>query len=151
MNKPSDSLSSILDFFKEAIPDPQAKNFRTQFGCHLEEIAETLEQIESENPADNMLLGYLLQGIKGAGEHFKKSDGKLNIKDRIEFLDGLCDTNVTATGLGYMAGMDMVGAQTEVNRSNLSKFDENGKAILDNNRKVIKGPNYSKPDLKIFV
>ena len=39
----------------------------------------------------------------------------------------------------------------EVNRSNNSKFGEDGQPILDKNLKLIKGPNYSKPDLKIFV
>ena len=145
------SAQSTQDWMAKWCPEPKEKNLRTQFGVHLEEFAETLEQISSPNPQDQMLLGYLTQAIKQAGEHFKKSDGVLIIKDRIEFLDGLCDTMVTSIGLGHMARMDVAGGFAEVNRSNWSKFDENGNPVLDENLKLVKGSNYSKPELKTFI
>jgi hypothetical protein len=49
-----------------------------------------------------------------------------------------------------MLDMDVLGALEEVNRSNFSKF-ENGKAVFDENGKITKGKNYSKPNLKPFV
>ncbi len=49
-----------------------------------------------------------------------------------------------------MFDMDIVGALQEVNRSNYSKF-VNGRAVFDENGKIKKGPDYSKPDLTKFV
>jgi hypothetical protein len=45
-----------------------------------------------------------------------------------------------------MFDMDIVGALREVNRSNYSKF-VNGRAVFDENGKIKKGADYSKPDL----
>ena len=47
-----------------------------------------------------------------------------------------------------MLGYDMDAAIDEVDRSNWSKFDEDGKPIFNENGKVMKGPNYTKPKLK---
>ena len=63
----------------------------------------------------------------------------------------LCDQIVTAVGVAHCAGMKIVDGLHEVNRSNWSKFDENGEPILDETRKIIKGPNYTKPDLTLLV
>lgn len=146
-----DSVQDCMNFFKKGFPETSPKNFRTQNGIFLEEIAETLEQLEASSPEDQMLLTYLTAAIKQAGEHLKNSNGVIGIKDRVAFLDGLCDVMVTAVGSARHANMDIVGGFAEVNRSNNSKFGENGEPILDKNLKLIKGPNYSKPDLKIFV
>jgi hypothetical protein len=145
------TIASTNDFFSKLMPEPKDKNIRTQLGCHLEEIAEMLREIAGKDGGETMLLTVLSQSIEQAGTYFKGSDGPLIIKDRVEFLDGLCDQIVTATGIGNYLKMDVPGGLAEVNRSNFSKFGENGLPILDENKKMVKGPNYSKPDLKIFV
>lgn len=71
-------------------------------------------------------------------------------EQRIGLLDALCDQIVTATGVGTFLGMNVPGAMDEVNRSNYSKFVD-GQPIFNENRKVMKGPNYTKPDLTPFV
>jgi hypothetical protein len=58
----------------------------------------------------------------------------------------LADQIVTAVGIASMLDMDIVGALQEVNRSNYSKF-VNGRAVFDENGKIKKGADYSKPDL----
>lgn len=146
-----DSVQDCMDFFKKGFPQSGPKNFRTQIGIFFEEIGETMGQLQASSPEDEMLLTYLTAAIVQAGEHLKNSDGVIGIKDRVEFLDGLCDVMVTAVGAARHANMDIVGGFAEVNRSNNSKFGEDGEPILDKNLKLIKGPNYSKPDLKIFV
>lgn len=148
----SDSpLHDTNAFFQTLNPQPGEKNVRTQLGCHIEEFSEMLDQIEGKDVPEQLLLAYLNQAIKQAADYFKKSDGPLIIKDRVEFLDAIGDQLVTATGVGNYLKMDVPGALAEINRSNFSKFGEDGKPILDENKKMMKGPNYSKPDLKIFV
>lgn len=151
MEKELDSVQDCMNFFMKGFPQSGPKNFRTQMGIVFEEFAETLETLSSQNQGDQMLFTYLGQAIKQAGEHFKNTDGDIIIKDRVAFLDGLCDVMVTVVGAGRHANMDIVGGFKEVNRSNNSKFGENGEPILDKNLKLMKGPFYSKPELKSFV
>ena len=151
MDTQKDSIEVCMDFFKKGYPKSDPKNFRTQLGVHFEEIAEMMAALSPFSHEDIMLIHYVGEAIKGMAHHFKTTDDVIGIKDRVEFLDGLCDTMVTSVGLGRHANMDVPNAFKEVNRSNHSKFGENGEPILDNNLKLIKGPFYSKPELKSFV
>jgi len=146
-----DSVQDCMDFFQKAFPKSGPKNFRTQLGVVFEEIGETLATLEASAQEDQMLINYLQLAIVQAGEHFKNSDGVIGIKDRVAMLDGICDIMVTVIGLGRHANMDVPNAFKEVNRSNNSKFGDNGEPLLDKNLKLIKGPNYTKPELKSFV
>lgn len=70
--------------------------------------------------------------------------------NRQAILDALADQIVTATGVGVFLGMNVPGALDEVNRSNYSKF-ENGEPVFNENKKVMKGKNYTPPDLSKFI
>jgi hypothetical protein len=59
----------------------------------------------------------------------------------------VCDQIVTGIGAAYCAKMLPVTALEKVDKSNWSKFDEHGRAIRNGSGKIIKGPNYEKPDL----
>ena len=54
-------------------------------------------------------------------------------------------------GAGHAFGIDLDKCFDEVQNSNMSKLDENGKPIYNESGKVMKGPNYFKPDLSKFV
>ena len=54
-------------------------------------------------------------------------------------------------GAGHAFGIDLDKCFEEVQNSNMSKLDENGKPIYNEAGKVMKGPNYFKPDLSKFV
>lgn len=70
--------------------------------------------------------------------------------NRLALLDALADQIVTATGVGTFLGMNVPGALAEVNRSNYSKF-EDGEPIFNENKKVMKGKDYTPPDLSSFI
>ena len=72
-------------------------------------------------------------------------------KDIIEVADALTDLLYVVYGAGHSFGIDLDKCFTEVQRSNLSKLDIDGKPIYNENGKVMKGPNYSKPNLKQFL
>ena len=72
-------------------------------------------------------------------------------KDIIEVADALTDLLYVVYGAGHAFGIDLNKCFAEVQRSNLSKLDINGKPIYNENGKVMKGPNYSKPNLKQFL
>ena len=75
----------------------------------------------------------------------------MNNKDLLEVADALTDILYVTYGAGHAFGIDLDKCFDEVQNSNMSKLDENGKPIYNQNGKVMKGPNYFKPDLSIFV
>ena len=72
-------------------------------------------------------------------------------KDLLEVADALTDILYVTYGAGHAFGIDLDRCFDEVQSSNMSKLDKNGKPIYNENGKVMKGPNYFKPDLAKFV
>ena len=72
-------------------------------------------------------------------------------KDLLEVADALTDILYVTYGAGHAFGIDLDKCFDEVQNSNMSKLDENGKPIYNEHGKVMKGPNYFKPDLSKFV
>ena len=72
-------------------------------------------------------------------------------KDLLEVADALTDILYVTYGAGHAFGIDLDKCFEEVQNSNMSKLDENGNPIYNNSGKVMKGPNYFKPDLTKFV
>ena len=75
------------------------------------------------------------------------------IKDKnlLEVADALTDILYVTYGTGHAFGINLDECFDEVQNSNMSKLDGNGKPIYNNSGKVMKGPNYFKPDLSKFV
>ena len=72
-------------------------------------------------------------------------------KDLLEVADALTDILYVTYGAGHAFGIDLDKCFEEVQNSNMSKLDKNGKPIYNESGKVMKGPNYFKPDLSKFV
>ena len=72
-------------------------------------------------------------------------------KDLLEVADALTDILYVTYGAGHAFGINLDKCFNEVQNSNMSKLDENGKPIYNESGKVMKGPNYFKPDLSQFV
>ena len=81
-------------------------------------------------------------------EEFKEA---IRNKDLKEVADALTDILYVTYGAGHAFGIDLDKCFDEVQNSNMSKLDENGKPIYNESGKVMKGPNYFKPDLSKFV
>ena len=71
--------------------------------------------------------------------------------DLLEVADALTDILYVTYGAGHAFGINLDKCFDEVQNSNMSKLDENGKPIYNDSGKVMKGPNYFKPDLSKFV
>lgn len=68
--------------------------------------------------------------------------------DIVEIADALTDILYVVYGAGHAYGIDLDDCFDEVHRSNMSKLGEDGKPIYREDGKVMKGPNYSAPDLE---
>mgnify|MGYP001241482372 FL=1 len=86
--------------------------------------------------------------IKEELEELKEA---FNNKDLLEVADALTDILYVTYGAGHALGIDLDKCFEEVQNSNMSKLDENGKPIYNDSGKVMKGPNYFKPNLYKFL
>ncbi len=75
----------------------------------------------------------------------------INKKDLLEVADALTDILYVTYGAGHAFGIDLDKCFEEVQNSNMSKLNQDGKPIYNDAGKVMKGPNYFKPDLSKFV
>ena len=71
--------------------------------------------------------------------------------DLLEVADALTDILYVTYGAGHAFGIDLDKCFDEVQNSNMSKLGENGEPIYNESGKVMKGPNYFKPNLSKFT
>ena len=86
--------------------------------------------------------------IKEELEEFKEA---MENKDLLEVADALTDILYVTYGAGHAFGIDLNKCFEEVQNSNMSKLGKDGKPIYNESGKVMKGPEYFKPDLTKFV
>ena len=75
----------------------------------------------------------------------------MNNKDLLEVADALTDILYVTYGAGHAFGIDLDKCFEEVQNSNMSKLGEDGRPIYNEAGKVMKGPNYFKPDLSKYL
>ena len=127
--------------------------FSAQLGCDLEEWVEGMSCVELNLPADAMdEAGAAIALIESLAGLLKKGVVKARIAEgkRVEFLDALCDREVTGNGLAYLAGFDKDGADQAVLNSNDSKL-VNGKAVFLPGGKIAKPDGYVAPNLSPYI
>jgi len=84
-------------------------------------------------------------------EELQELTDAMNNKDLLEVADALTDILYVTYGAGHAFGIDLDKCFEEVQNSNMSKLGDNGEPIYNEAGKVMKGPNYFKPDLSKFV
>ena len=115
------------------------KKFMKTFGQEVKEKAEF--------PTDKITsLRYDL--IQEELDELKEAIDNRDIK---EVADALTDILYVTYGAGHAFGINLDKCFAEVQNSNMSKLGEDGKPIYNEAGKVMKGPNYFKPDLSKFV
>ena len=84
-------------------------------------------------------------------EELEELQEAIKNNDLLEVADALTDILYVTYGAGHAFGIDLDKCFDEVQNSNMSKLGENGEPIYNESGKVMKGPNYFKPDLSKFV
>ena len=115
------------------------KKFMKTFGQEVKEKAEF---------PSNKIMSLRLDLIK---EELKELEEAINKKDIKEVADALTDILYVTYGAGHAFGIDLDKCFEEVQNSNMSKLGLDGKPIYNESGKVMKGPNYFKPNLNKFV
>ena len=86
--------------------------------------------------------------IKEELDELKKA---IEEKDILEIADALTDILYVTYGAGHAFGINLDKCFEEIQNSNMSKLDINGRPIFNESGKVMKGPKYFKPDLSKFI
>tara|TARA_B100000579_G_scaffold433446_1_gene452218 strand:+ start:3535 stop:3906 length:372 start_codon:yes stop_codon:yes gene_type:complete len=111
---------------------------------------ETFGQIVRTKPQfpDEKTMQLRLNLIQEELNELKEAMEKKNLK---EIADALTDILYVTYGAGYAYGINLDKCFKEVQRANMSKLGNDGKPIYNEQGKVMKGPNYSEPNLEKFV
>ena len=84
-------------------------------------------------------------------EELEELTKAMDEKDLLEVADALTDILYVTYGAGHAFGINLDKCFEEVQSSNMSKLGEDGKPIYNEAGKVMKGPNYFKPDLSKYI
>ena len=84
-------------------------------------------------------------------EELEELTKAMNEKDLLEVADALTDILYVTYGAGHAFGINLDMCFDEVQNSNMSKLGEDGRPIYNEAGKVMKGPNYFKPDLSKYI
>lgn len=154
-NQPLEQIGQIARWFETAVPEPSERNAHTQLRVHFEEVFETAKTLREagttglarkERGFAADVLSYVQRQIKS---------GNLEIAfdkvDRVALLDALCDPSVTAVGVAHILGMNIEGALKEFVSSNESRFGEYRQPIFNEQRRIVKGSRYQRPDLTTYT
>ena len=115
------------------------KKFMQTFGQQIKEKAEF---------PDEKITKLRYELIEEELQELKEAIDKKDIK---EVAEALTDILYVTYGAGHAFGINLDKCFQEVQNSNMSKLDQNGKPIYNEKGKVMKGPNYFKPDLSKFI
>ncbi len=117
---------------------------------HVKKFMQTFGQEvknKAEFPEDKIVkLRYDL-----IAEELNELKDAIKTKNLNEVADALTDILYVTYGAGHAFGINLDNCFDEVQKSNMSKLDSNGKPIYNEQGKVMKGPNYFEPNLKKFI
>ena len=117
----------------------KVKQFMQTFGQEVKTKASFSDEKTNQLRLD--LISEELEELKNAMES----------KDLLEVADALTDILYVTYGAGHAFGINLDKCFDEVQNSNMSKLGKSGKPIYNESGKVMKGPDYFKPDLSKFL
>jgi len=117
---------------------------------NVKKFMETFGQEVKEKNVfpDEKIIQLRYELIKEELEELKQA---IKDKDMKEIADALTDILYVTYGAGHAFGINLDVCFDEVQKSNMSKLGLDGKPIYNENGKVMKGPNYFKPNLNKFL
>lgn len=128
------------------------QNVSLQYGCHLEEIAEMLDETTfvSTTGITSSAMQEVAAVLRALGDNLKLGHAQVVIHDKAAFLREVCDQGITGDGIAYFLGCDKDGADTAVIDANFDKFVD-GVPVIKPGGKIGKRPGWVEPDLTPFV
>ena len=120
---------------------------------NFEKVKIFMETFGQEVKSKSSLSSDKINGLRLSliQEELDELNKAIQDKDIVEVADALTDILYVTYGAGHAFGIDLDQCFNEVQNSNMSKLGDDGKPIYNENGKVMKGPNYFKPDLSKYI
>ena len=120
---------------------------------NFEKVGKFMETFGQEVKSKSSLSSEKINSLRVSliEEELEELKQAINEKNLLEVADALTDILYVTYGAGHAFGINLDKCFEEVQNSNMSKLDDNGKPIYNEHGKVMKGPNYFKPDLTKFI
>tara|TARA_B100002052_G_scaffold183817_1_gene167463 strand:- start:177 stop:575 length:399 start_codon:yes stop_codon:yes gene_type:complete len=113
--------------------------FMSTFGQELKKKSEL-----STEKINSLRLSLIQEELEELTKAIKEND-------ILEVADALTDILYVTYGAGHAFGINLDNCFNEVQKSNMSKLGKDGKPIYNEHGKVMKGPDYFKPNLSKFI
>lgn len=123
---------------------PDTKTVKLRLALILEEFIELSEACLRQDTENAKAVFHPLLAAEAALKTLDDDD--INV-DVVEVADALTDINYVTYGAGHCFGVNLDACMAEVQRSNMSKLGADGRPVYNEQGKIMKGPNYFKPDL----
>lgn len=129
-------ISKEPDLTKKNVSDPVLK---LRMNLIAEEFFELVEAVYSKSASDAMQASW--------DETMSMVDSEPKNRDVVEAADALADMEYVIHGFAHVSGIPLPDVMEEVHASNMSKLGPDGKPIYREDGKVLKGPDYFRPDV----
>ena len=120
---------------------------------NFEKVGKFMETFGQEVKSKSSLSSEKINSLRVSliEEELEELKQAIREKNLLEVADALTDLLYVTYGAGHAFGINLDKCFNEVQNSNMSKLDINGKPLYNELGKVMKGPNYFKPNLKKFL
>lgn len=126
------------------------KEFHEAFGLEVRDTPIDIKELHPHGRASTSPL-WRLRDTLHKEEWKELEQGMFNDTDLVELTDAICDLIYVLCGTAVSFGIPLDECFAEVQRSNMSKLGEDGKPIVREDGKILKGPNFSEPDLATVI
>ena len=130
-------------------PYQAVKEFHEAYGLVVREPGDPINFTFENTTREDRRLFQLRDELNH--EEFRELQGAWEGEDLVEYVDAVCDLIYVLAGSLVSFGVDLDACFAEVHRSNMSKLGEDGKPIVREDGKILKGPNYTPPDLRSII
>jgi predicted HAD superfamily Cof-like phosphohydrolase len=126
------------------------KEFHEKFGLEVREEPIDIKELHPHGSTSSSPLWRLRDALH-AEEYAELRTAMVDDEDLVGVADAICDLIYVLCGTAVSFGIPLDECFTEVQRSNMSKLGEDGKPIVRDDGKILKGPNFSEPDLHTII
>jgi len=148
-------IKMIVDFHRQAMPNPTVRQKTVQIGLHLDAIAKMLNEMEvvRSGPCcdDDPNFEVFKNMAQKVADFLVVGSFIPNIKDDAKFLETLAYQDVSRAGIAYTQGYNLIGAIEETASNQFKRFDDNGNPILDRFGKLQDSPNFVEVDYSKYT
>jgi hypothetical protein len=151
------ALDQIIHWFDKTSPHSNEDHTHKKLAKHLEKISGMLISLKGVGRDYNTreqlslsadVLNHIQRQIKAGHNGIELI---LKDIDTIELLQSLCDQIITSIGVAHALNLDITGALSEVAECNISRFDEEGNPIFNEQMNLVNGPGFIPANLTPYI